>query len=180
LGRGDLWKLSAGPELSFFRTAAAQQSLGSTLPTIVVFKRLSWTLDSSMTYEIRRTVFKLEYDHDVTDGAGFLAGTTTDRGYASIDSQLSRALAGQLIGGYASNRSVIRTAQRPVNALYRNWLVGVTISHTWGRRASVFLSYQVQRQASNFACAGVGCGNGFTRQFISLGLTGRAQPRPIT
>ena len=104
------FQLSAGPELSFLRTAAAQQSLGSTLPTIVVFKRLSWTLDSSMTYEIRRTVLKLGYDHDVTDGAGFLAGTTTDRGYASIDSQLSRALAGQLTGGYTSNRGVIRTA----------------------------------------------------------------------
>jgi hypothetical protein len=172
------FQLSAGPKLSFFRTAA-QQSLGSTLPTIVVFKRLSWTLDSSMTYDIRRTVLRLGYNHDVTDGAGFLAGTTTDRGYASIDSQLSSALAGELIGGYASNRSLIATAKQPVNALYRDWLVGVTISHIWGRRASIFLSYQVQRQASNFACAGVGCGNSFARQFISLGLTGRAQPRPI-
>ena len=166
--------------MSFFRTAAAQQSLGSTLPTIVVFKRLAWTLDSSMTYEMRRTVLRLGYDHGVTDGAGFLAGGTTDRGYASIDSQLSSALAGQLTGGYASNRGVIRTAQQPVNELYRDWFAEVTISHTWGRRASMFLSYQLQRQASNLACAGVGCGNGFAREFISLGLTGRAQPRPIT
>src|SRR5436853_1002941 len=174
------FQLSAGPELSLFRTAAGQQSLGSTLPTILVFKRLSWSLDSSITYEIRRTVLKLGYDHGVTDGGGFLAGATTDQGSLSIDSQLSRTLAGQLIGGYASNRGAIATAQQPVDELYRDWFAGVTISHTWGRRASVFLSYQVQRQASNFACAGVGCGNGFTRQFISLGLTGRAQPRPIT
>jgi hypothetical protein len=174
------FQLSAGPELSLFRTAAGQQSSGSAPPTITEFKRASWTLNSSMTYEIRRTVLKLGYDHGVTDGAGFLAGAITDQGYGSIDGQLSRALTSQLIGGYASNRALIAMAQQPVNELYRDWFTGVTISYAWSRWASIFLSYQVQRQASNFACAGIGCGNGFTRQFISLGLTGRAQPRPIT
>ena len=173
------FQLSAGPELSLFRTAAGQQSPGSAPPTITEFKRVSWTLDSSMTYGIRRTVLKLGYDHGVTDGAGFLAGAIADRGYGSIDGQLSRALTGQLIGGYASNRALIAMAQQPVNELYRDWFAGVTISYAWSRWASIFLSYQVQRQASNFACAGIGCGNSFTRQFISLGLTGRARPRPI-
>jgi hypothetical protein len=89
---------------------------------------------------------------------------------------------GELIAGYAKNRGLIAligTAQQSSNEIYQDWFGGVTISHALSRRASIFLSYQMQRQATNFACAGVGCGTEFTRHVISLGLTGRLQARPI-
>src|SRR4029077_8331351 len=161
-----------------FRSGAGQTSTGAP-PTVVRSKQLYWTLDSSMTYEIGRTVLKLGYDHSLTDGAGFLTGAITDQGSAAIDTPFSRRLTAEFIGGYARNQGLMQTTQQPTNEIYRDWFAGVTINHALSRRLSIFLSYQVQRQATNFVCAGVACGSEFTRQLISVGLTGRAQARPI-
>ena len=173
------FQVAAGPELAFFRTVAGQTSTGAAPPTVVRSKQLYWTLDSSVTYDIGRTVLKLGYGHSLTDGAGFLTGAVTDQGSGSIDTPLSRTLTAELIGGYARNRGLIQTTQQPANEIYQDWFAGVTINHALSRRASIFLNYQVQRQATNFVCAGIACGSEFTRQLISVGLTGRLQARPI-
>ena len=176
------FQLSAGPELGLFGTPMNQGSSGVTASTIAARNQLYWTVDSSMTYELGRTVLKLGYDHGVTDGAGYLGGATTDQGYGSIGGQLSRTLMGELTGGYAKNRglmTLIGTAQQPTNQIYQDWFGGVTISHALSRRATLFFSYQMQRQSTDFACAGTGCGTEFTRHLISLGLTGHSQARPI-
>jgi hypothetical protein len=173
------FQVAAGPELAFFRTVASQTSSISAQPTVVLFKRVYWSLDTSMTYDIGRTVFKLGYGHSLTDGAGFLTGAVTDQGSGSIDTPLSRGLTAEFIGGYARNQGLMQTTQRPANEIYKDWFAGVTINHALSRRASIFLSYQVQRQATNFVCAGIACGSQFTRQLVSVGLTGRLQARPI-
>jgi hypothetical protein len=172
------FQVAAGPELAFFRMATSQTSSGAA-PIIVRSKQLYWSLDSSMTYDIGRTVLKLGYGHSLTDGAGFLTGAVTDQGSASIDTPLSRTLTAEFIGGYARNQGLMQTTQQPANDIYKDWFAGVTINHALSRRANIFLSYQVQRQATNFVCAGVACGSEFTRQLISVGLTGRSQARPI-
>jgi hypothetical protein len=172
------FQVAAGPELAFFRMATSQTSSGAA-PIIVRSKQLYWSLDSSMTYDIGRTVLKLGYGHNLTDGAGFLTGAVTDQGSASIDTPLSRTLTAEFIGGYARNQGLMQTTQQPANDIYKDWFAGVTINHALSRRANIFLSYQVQRQATNFVCAGVACGSEFTRQLISVGLTGRSQARPI-
>lgn len=173
------FQLSTGPELALMRMATSQASSIEALTTITVFRHVYWTANSSMTYEIHRSVLKLGYDHGVTDGAGFLTGAITDQGYGSLEGQLSRTLTGALIAGYARNQGLTATTQQPTNLIYRDWFAGVTISHALSRRASIFLSYQVQRQAANVVCAGVTCGNDFMRHLISLGVTGRSQARPI-
>ena len=132
-----------------------------------------------MTYDIGKTVLKLSYGHSLTDGAGFLTGAVTDQGSAAVDTPLSRTLTAEVIGGYARNQGLMQTTQQATNEIYRDWFAGVTINHALSRRASIFFSYQVQRQATNFVCAGVACGSEFTRQLISVGLTGRSQARPI-
>ncbi len=172
------FQVAAGPELAFFHTAASQTSLASAQLT-VVSRQLYWSLDSSMTYDIGKTVLKLSYGHSLTDGAGFLTGAVTDQGSAAADTPLSRTLTAEVIGGYARNQGLMQTTQQATNEIYRDWFAGVTINHALSRRASVFFSYQVQRQATNFVCAGVACGSEFTRQLISVGLTGRSQARPI-
>jgi hypothetical protein len=172
------FQVAAGPELAFFHTAASQTPVASA-PLTVVSRKLYWSLDSSMTYDIGKTVLKLSYGHSLTDGAGFLTGAVTDQGSAAVDAQLSRTLTAEVIGGYARNQGLMQTTQQPTNEIYRDWFAGVTINHALSRRANIFFSYQVQRQATNFVCAGVACGSEFTRQLISVGLTGRAQARPI-
>jgi hypothetical protein len=173
------FQVAAGPELAFFRMATSQTSSGAAPPIIVRSKQLYWALDSSMTYDIGRTVLKLGYGHSLTDGAGFLTGAVTDQGSAAIDTPFSRRLTAEFIGGYARNQGLMQTTQQSTNEIYRDWFAGVTINHALSRRASIFLSYQLQRQATNFVCAGVACGSEFTRQLISVGLTGRLQARPI-
>jgi hypothetical protein len=173
------FQVAAGPELAFFRTATSQTSSGAVPPTVVRSKQLYWRLDSSMTYDIGRTVLKLGYGHSLTDGAGFLVGAVTDQGSASIDIPLSRTLSSELIGGYARNQGLMQTTHQPANEIYRDWFAGVTLNHALSRRLSIFLSYQAQRQTTNFVCAGVACGSEFTRHLISVGLTDRLQARPI-
>ena len=172
------FQVAAGPELAFFHTTASQTSLASA-PVTVVSRKLYWSLDSSMTYDIGKAVVKLSYGHSLTDGAGFLTGAVTDQGSVAVDTPLSRTLTAEVIGGYARNQGLMQTTQQPTNEIYRDWFAGVTINHALSRRANIFFSYQVQRQATNFVCAGVACGSEFTRQLISVGLTGRAQARPI-
>jgi hypothetical protein len=96
-----------------------------------------------------------------------------------VATPLSRTLTAELIGGYARNQGLMQTTQQPTNEIYRDWFAGVTINHALSRRANIFFSYQVQRQATNFVCAGGACGSEFTRQIISVGLTARSQARPI-
>lgn len=172
------FQVAAGPELAFFRSVAAQTS-PNTQPTVVQTHQAYWSLDSSITYDIGKTVLKVGYGHSLTDGAGFLSGAVTDQFSGSIDTPVSRTLTAELIGGYARNQGLMQTTQQKTNETYKDWFAGVTINHALSRRANIFFSYQVQRQASNFVCVGAACGSEFTRQLISVGLTGRAQARPI-
>ena len=73
----------------------------------------------------------------------------------------------------------MQTTHQAANEIYRDWFAGVTLNHALSRRLSIFLSYQAQRQTTNFVCAGVACGSEFTRHLISVGLTDRLQARPI-
>jgi hypothetical protein len=157
------------------QTPLASGSAGAQL------ERVYPTADFSATYRTGRSLLRVGYDRGVTDGAGFLTGAITDAGYGSVERQLSRRIIGQLTWGYAENRALIAllTPQQTVNQIYDDWFGGATVTHAWGRWAGVFLSYQIQRQSTNFACAGVVCGNDFTRQLFSIGLTMRAQPRLI-
>ena len=173
------FQVAAGPELAFFRTVASQTPSVTSQQTVVHSKQLYWSLDSSMTYDIGRRVLKLSYGHSLTDGAGFLTGAVTDQGSAAIDTPFSRTLAAELIGGYARNQGLMQTTQQLTNEIYRDWFGGLTINHALSRKLSIFFSYQVQRQATNFVCVSVACGSEFTRQLVSVGLTGHAQARPI-
>lgn len=173
------FQISAGPEVAQFQSVISPAvSTGAASP-VTQSENVYATADVSTIFQTGRTLLRLGYERGVTDGAGFLAGAITDAGYGSIDRQLSRRFIGQLTAGYAKNQGLISPTQQPGNEIYRDWFGGVTLSHGWGRWASIFLSYQVQRQATNLACVGPVCGNDFTRHLISIGLTGRVQPRPL-
>jgi hypothetical protein len=173
------FELAAGPELAQFRPVSGETALGTFASTATEPQRVFPTADLSATYRSGHTLSRFGYVRGVTDGGGFLAGAVTDAGYGTLEHQLSRGIIGELTGGYAKNRGLIALTQQPGNQIYRDWFGRATVSHAWGRWASVFLGYQVQRQAKNSACVGLVCANDFTRQLLSIGLTTRAQPRLI-
>ncbi len=171
--------LMAGPELAQYG-GTGQSMLPSSNTAVSQVRRIYSTADFSATYRSSRSFLRFGYDRGVTDGAGFLMGAITDAGYGSIEHRLSRRLIVQFTGGYARNRGLLAMGQQqPLNEIYDNWFGSATVSHGWGRWGSIFLTYQLQRQATNFACVGVLCGNDFTRHLFSIGLTRRAQPRLI-
>jgi hypothetical protein len=172
-------RLAAGPAVSLFRTPVSPGTTGGgTRSTSQVY----WTLDASISYQQRRELFGLAYDHSLSGGGGVLPGAITDQVSGSLTSHFSNALSGELTAGYARNQS-LNTPLTPLlgpGQVYNYWFGGVKVSYAWGRWTSLNLSYQAQSQDSNVnSCIGAICGRNFLRQTGSIGLTWRPRPMVI-
>ncbi|HKV61571.1 MAG TPA: hypothetical protein VJO16_06640 [Candidatus Acidoferrum sp.] len=172
-------RLAAGPAISVFRTAVSPGTTGSaTRSTSQVY----WTLDASISYQQRREMLGLAYDHSLSGGGGVLPGAITDQLSGSLTSQFSKALSSELTVGYARNHG-LNTPLTPLQGtgqVYNYWFGGVQLSYAWGRWTSLNLSYQAQSQDSNVnSCIGAICGRNIVRQTGSVGLTWRPRPMVI-
>jgi hypothetical protein len=174
--------VATGPELGFFRTpiSATTGSSGGATSTTSSARLNYWTFDTSMTYQRRRTQFRLAYDRTLSGGAGVLAGAANNQLSGSANRQLSRTLDGGLFFGYARNQGLNVVTPTPSHQSFNYWYSQANFGHRWGRSTNMFLSYQLQFQDSNAGfCVGTNCGKSFVRHTVSLGLDWRSRPIPI-
>jgi hypothetical protein len=173
------FQVAAGPGLGLFRTpllvntgaSAGSPTMGGSST------QLYWTLDTSMTHQMRLAQLRFAYDHSLSEGAGVLAGAVNDQVSGSINSQLSRALNGGFVAGYARNRGISVATPTPSNQSYNYWFAGVNCAHPMGRSSSLFVNYRVQFQDSDIAfCAGATCGRSLVRHTLSIGFDWRSRP----
>jgi hypothetical protein len=175
-------RLAAGPGISLYRAPATTGAPGGTTSPTRSTSQNYWTLDASLTYQQRRTLFGLAYDHSLSGGGGVLPAAITDQVSGSVTTQFSTAFNGGLTAGYARNTG-LNNLFSPLSVpgqIYNYWFGGVTLSHPWGRWTNLNLRYETQYQNSNANfCIGTACQRNFLRQTGSIGFTWRARPVPV-
>ena len=166
------FQVAAGPDYALFHTPILTGSSGATSSS-----RLTWSLASSLTYQLKRGSLGLSYSHGVAGGSGVLSGSIGDRLEASVTRELSRTTNFRIDGGYARNGALAVPGFSTFNQNYNYWFGGANLNRPVGRSVDVFLSYQVQFQDSNVNfCLGPNCTTSFTRHLISAGVSWQSRP----
>ncbi len=160
------FQLAAGPNLATFRETL-------TGPTT----DLTWSADTSITYQLARTALSLRYDHLLTAGSGVLVGAQTNQVQGAISHTLSRTWQGSLAFGYAGNRSLPQTTANSVQESFNYWYAAIQADHQFRPGMAIFFGYGVSLQGSNTAvCAAPNCGSNFISHTLSLGFNWGLRP----
>jgi hypothetical protein len=180
------FQIAGGPEVTFSRipipTSAGSSSVSSnTGSTTGKTRQFFWGLNTSLTYQLRRTALGLSYSHGVSGGSGVLAGSLSDNATGTASRQFTRRFNGALTAGYSRNTGLAVTSSS-VSTLssqtYNFWFGGVNFTRTWGRSINLALGYQLQYQDSNSAfCVTATCGTNLANHLIFLALGWH--PRPL-
>ena len=174
------FQISAGPE--YTSSEAPITGTSSTAATSSSTSRLSWSLNTSLTYQLRRTNLGLTYAHGVGGGSGVQAGSVADTVTGSASRQLSRTFSGSWNLSYGRNNGLTVTgpSTTTANQTFDYWSSNVGLSHSMGRTVNLGLYYLLQYQNSNTPfCVGPTCGSSLVRHEISFSLGWHERPIPF-
>ena len=180
------FQIAGGPDVTFSQipipTSAGSSGVSSnTGSTTGKTRQFFWVLNTSLTYQLRRTALGLSYSHGVSGGSGVLAGSLSDNATGTASRQFTRRFTGALTAGYSRNTGLAVTSSSVStlsNQTYNFWFGGVNFTRTWGRSINLALGYQLQYQDSNSAfCVTATCGTNLANHLIFLSLGWH--PRPI-
>jgi hypothetical protein len=139
------------------------------------FQTWTWSVNSALTYERRRSGFSLTFVRGLTNGSGVLFGSTSDTFSGSLHHQFTRFWTGSVNGGYSFNRSLVPVGNATVS--FNTWFIGANIGRQLGRHARVGFSYGLQKQYNSVVCPVTSCGvTGFQQTF---GTTVNWHLRPV-
>ena len=139
------------------------------------FQIWTWSVNSALTYERRRSGFSLAFARGLTGGSGVLFGATSNTFSGSLHHQFTRFWTGSVNGGYAFNKSLVPVGT--ATASFNTWFIGANIGRQLGRHASVGFNYGLQKQYNAVVCPVASCGvTGFQQTF---GMTVNWHLRPV-
>jgi hypothetical protein len=172
------FQVGAGPEVAMLRMPISGASSGTDSTSTNYTTKAYWSLNTSLSYQLRRTGLGLAYSHALGGGSGVLAGSLADTVSGSVERQFSRSFHGSFNFGYSRNTGLAGfTASTTTDQTYGYWFGGVNLAHQMGRLLNLFLSYQVQYQGSNSQfCVGLTCGTSIVRHQASIGFNWRDHP----
>ncbi len=174
------FQIAAGPQFVVSNTQITGTTLpGAPPPTAGSVSSLYWTLNTSVTYALRRAILTGSYNHGITGGSGVLVGAETDILLGGITEQLTRTLSTGASFGYTRNKGyLVGDANESQN--YDYWFVGANVTHTLGRSMDVFGNYQLQYQKNGVSgCVGAACSMDIVRNQIAIGVNFHKQPIPF-
>jgi hypothetical protein len=174
------FQIAVGPEYTSFQTPITSTTVTGKLP--VPSSSLYWSLNTTLTYLLRRTGLGLSYAHGVSGGSGVQAGSIADTVTGSANRQLSRTFSGNWNLSYGRNNGL--TVNGPTatlaNQTFGYWSNNVGVNHLMGRTMNVSLNYSLQYQNSNSAfCVGPTCGSSIVRHQIMFSLGWHDHPIPF-
>jgi len=159
----DQWRveMAAGPNLEVFRARFSGPAT-----------HVAWSVNSSLTYHLERSVLRFSYDHGLTGGSGVLVGARTNQFQARVARSLTRRWQGSVTAGYARNESITQNVPGTEQAPFQSWYgrAGLSRYLTSGSSLSVGYSTRSQRRYGAL-CTGSNCGPTFTTHEISLGFS---------
>jgi hypothetical protein len=135
----------------------------------------SWSANSALTYERRRSGVSFSYMGGLGSGSGVFMGAKTNTFSGSGHYQFTRFWTGSLTGGYALNSSLAPAGGATTS--FNNEFIGASLGRQIGRHAQVNFNYGVQEQGSPAICPVANCGvAGFQQTF---GMTVNWHLRPM-
>ena len=176
-----LFQIGAGPEITFIHNPNVAPGA---LPSDT---RVSWAVDSLIHYQLRRDVgVNAGYNHFLNSGSGVFLGSITDRIFAGLDRQLSRAWKLDVTMSYAHNRNLIplfsnNVLLTPADATYDSVYGGFELRRHFGRDAEVFFGYLGRYQTSSFTVCpqGICTGPDLVGHQFNFGFAWHLKPVPI-
>jgi hypothetical protein len=174
------FRIAAGPEYTSFQTPITSTPVTGTMPSSS--SNLSWSLSTSLTYQLRRTGLGLTYAHGVSGGSGVQAGALTDTVSGFATRQLSRTFSGNWNLSYGRNNGLTVNApgSTTANQTFSYWSSDIGLNHAMGRTMNLSLNYLLQYQNSNSAfCVGPTCGSSFVVHQILFSLGWHDHPIPF-
>ncbi len=179
LGERLLFQIGAGPEVTFIH----DPNLSLTAPSET---RVSWAVDSLIRYQVRRDVgVSAGYDHFLSSGSGVFLGAITDRVFAGMSRQLSRAWTMDLTFNYARNKNLIPffspTLTAPANSTFDSIYGVAEFRRRIGRDSELFFGYLGRYQTSSVVlCAqGICTGPSLIGHQVNFGFAWHLKPIPI-
>jgi hypothetical protein len=176
------FQIAAGPEFTSFATPITTTGGTGTGKTPSPTSGLYWSLNTTMTYRLRRTGLGLSYSHGISGGSGVQAGSIADTVTGNVSHQFSRTFSGMWNLGYARNNGLtVTTPTSPTtptsNQTYGYWTNNVGLSHSMGRtmNMSVYYLFQYQNSSASF-CVGPTCGSSFLVHQISFSFGWHEHP----
>jgi hypothetical protein len=176
------FQIAAGPEYASFATPITGTGTTGTGTASSSSAHLYWSLNTSLTYQLKRTGLGLSYTHGVSGGSGVQAGSIADTVSGSATRQLSRTFSGSWNLSYARNNGL--TVNGPglvtANQTFSYWSSNIGLSHRMGRTLNLGLNYLLQYQNSNSAfCVGPTCATSLVRHQIMFSLGWHDHPIPF-
>jgi hypothetical protein len=176
-----LFQIGAGPEISFIHDPNLSPG---TLPSDT---RVSWAVDSLIHYRMRRDVgVSAGYNHFLNSGSGVFLGSITDRIFAGMDRELSRAWKLDVTVSYAHNRNLIPLFSNsvlltPADATYDSVYGGFEMRRHIGRDAELFFGYLGRYQTASFTVCpqGICRGSDLVGHQFNFGFAWHLKPVPI-
>lgn len=160
------FQIAAGPEIDQFQASLASP-----------YNHLSWTLGSSLNYQVGRSAISLSYNHFLTAGSGVLVGAETNQVQASVSRNLSQTWLVLLTLGYARNQGLVQAATEAIEPAFKSWYDALQVNHQLRPGTSLFLAYGTGLQGMNAAtCPALNCGANYITQQVSLGLNWGLRP----
>lgn len=176
------FQIAAGPEYASFATPITSTGNAGAGTASSSSSQLNWSLNTSLTYQLRRATLGLNYAHGVSGGSGVQAGSIADTVSGSATRQLSRTFSGIWSLSYARNNGLTVNAPGTTtpNQTFSYWSNNVGLNHPIGRTMNLGLNYLLQYQNSNSAfCVGPTCGSSFVVHQILVSLGWREHPIPF-
>jgi hypothetical protein len=183
------FQISAGPEITSFQTpimGTGTTGAGGTgmMTPASSTTDLSWSLNTSLQYQMRRTGLGLSYAHGITGGSGVQAGSVADTVNGNVSHQISRTFSCAGTVGYARNNGLTvgtpTSATATQNQTFGYWTANASLNHSMGRTMNMALIYNLQYQGSNGAfCVGPTCQTNITRHEITLSFGWHEHPMPF-
>jgi hypothetical protein len=131
------------------------------------FQFLTWSVNSGLTYERRRSGVSASFMRGLTGGSGALFGATSYTLSGSAHHQFTRFWFGSVNGGYAFNVSVAPAGIATTS--FKTWFTGANFGRQIGRHAGIGFNYGFVKQD-----------NGVASPVSNLGATGFQQTFGVT
>jgi hypothetical protein len=172
------FQIAAGPQF-VSSTSPITGTTSSTGSGTTSASALYWSLNSSLSYQLRRASLSANYNHGVTGGSGLLAGAETDIVSGSVTKQVTRTFNLSWNSGYSRNKG-FALGTTATSQTYGYWFTGVNVTHPFGRSLDAFMNYQLQYQnTDDNGCVGTGCSTSVIRNQIAFGVNLHKQPIPF-
>ena len=179
VGERLLFQIGVGPEITFIHDPNLS-------PTTASDTRVSWAANSLIRYQVRRDVgVSAGYDHFLSSGSGVFLGAITDRAFAGMNRQLSRAWTMNLTFNYARNRNLIPffspTLTAPANSTFDSIYGIAEFRRRVGRDSELFFGYLGRYQTSSVVLCpqGICTGPSLVGHQFNFGFAWHLKPVPI-